>query len=105
MKIAFGVPPEVIEACGAVSPEVAAIMAAAVREKFSADIGLSTSGVLDKSAGEGNPPGLTYVGISDSSGEKTWAHNFARFHDPSGQREAYGALFRLRERILERKLT
>jgi len=104
MKIAFGVPPEIIETYGAVSPEVTAIMAAAVREKFCADIGLSTGGVLQESAGGGNPPGLTYVGISDSSGEKTWGHNFARFRDPSGQREAYGALFRLRERFLELKL-
>jgi nicotinamide-nucleotide amidase len=104
MKIAFGVPSEVIEACGAVSAEVTAIMAAAVREKFSTDIGLSTSGVMQKSAGEGEPPGLTYVGISDSSGEKTWVHNFARFRDPSGQREAFGALFRLRERLMETKL-
>ena len=104
IKIAFGVPPEIIEAYGAVSAEVNAIMAAAVREKFSADIGLSISGVLQKSTEEGNPPGLTYVGISDSSGEKTWAHNFARFRDPSGQREAFGALFRLRERLMELKL-
>ena len=105
MKIAFGVPPEIIETYGAVSPEVTAIMAAVVKEKFSADIGLSTGGVLQKPAGEGEPPGLTYVGISDSSGEKTWGHNFARFRDPSGQREAFGALFRLRERLLELKLT
>ena len=104
MKIAFGVPPEIIETYGAVSPEVTVIMAAVVKEKFSADIGLSTGGVLQKPAGEGEPPGLTYVGISDSSGEKTWGHNFARFRDPSGQREAYGALFRLRERILELNL-
>jgi len=104
IKTAFGVPPEIIETYGAVSAEVTAIMAAAVREKFSADIGLSTSGVMQKSPGEGEPPGLTYVGISDSSGEKTWGHNFARFRDPSGQREAFGALFRLRERLLELKL-
>ena len=104
IKIAFGVPSEVIETYGAVSAEVTAIMAAAVRERFSADIGLSTSGVIEKSTGKESPPGLTYVGISDSSGEKTWGHNFARFRDPSGQREAFGALFRLRERLLELKL-
>lgn len=101
IKIAFGVPKEVIENYGAVSPEVAAIMAAAVKERFSTDIGLSTTGVMQKSPDDEIPPGLTYVGISDSSGEKTWGHNFARFRDPSGQREAYGALFRLRERLLE----
>jgi nicotinamide-nucleotide amidase len=103
-KIAFGVPPEIINTYGAVSTEVAAIMAAAVRERFSADIGLSTSGVMQEPAARGEPPGLTYAGISDSSGEKTWGHNFARFRDPSGQREAYGALFRLRERLMELKI-
>jgi nicotinamide-nucleotide amidase len=101
VKIACEVPPEVIDTYGAVSPEVAVIMAAAVREKFSADIGLSTSGVMPKSKSKDRPPGLTCVGISDSSGERSWTHNFARFRDPSGQREAYGALFRLRERLLE----
>ncbi len=105
IKIAFGVPREVIENYGAVSPEVASIMAAAVKERFSADIGLSTTGVMQQSPNGEIPPGLTYVGISDSSGEKTWGHNFARFRDPSGQREAYGALFRLRERLLEINLT
>jgi len=103
-KIAFGVPPEVIATYGAVSPEVAGIMAAMIRERFSADIGLSTSGISQKSTVKGEPPGLTYVGISDASGEKTWGHNFARFRDPSGQREAYGALFRLRERLIELKI-
>lgn len=103
-KIAFGVPQEVIATYGTVSPEVASIMAAMVRERFSADIGLSTSGVMQEPAARGEPPGLTYVGISDSSGEKTWGHNFARFRDPSGQREAYGALFRLRERLIELKI-
>jgi len=103
-KIAFGVPPEVIATYGAVSPEVAGIMAAMIRERFSADIGLSTSGISQKSTVKGEPPGLTYVGVSDASGEKTWGHNFARFRDPSGQREAYGALFRLRERLIELKI-
>jgi len=103
-KIAFGVPPEVIATYGPVSPEVAGIMAAMIRERFSADIGLSTSGISQKSTVKGEPPGLTYVGISDASGEKTWGHNFARFRDPSGQREAYGALFRLRERLIELKI-
>jgi nicotinamide-nucleotide amidase len=101
VKITCGIPSEVIATYGAVSPEVTVIMAAAVRERFSADIGLSTSAVMPKSESEGRPAGLTCVGISDSYGEKNWTHNFARFRDPSGQREAYGALFRLRERLLE----
>ena len=100
-----GVPEDLIKKYGAISPEVTEVMAMAVREQFSADIGLSTSGVMKTSDNEGNRPGLTYVGIADSHGVKTWGHNFSRFREHSGQREAVGALFRLRQRLAETGVT
>lgn len=104
IKTAWGVPREVIEAYGAISAEVARAMAAAARERLSADFGLSTSGIIGADNPAGLPPGLTYVGLADSAGQRSWEQNYARFRDESGQREATGALFRLRERLMERNL-
>ena len=101
VKITSGVPATLIEKYGAISPEVTEVMALAARERFSADIGLSTSGVTRNTPELGNQPGLTFVGIADAYGVKTWGHNFSRFREYSGQREAIGALFRLRQRLLE----
>ena len=101
IMVKCGVPEDLINKYGAISPEVAEVMAMAVREQFSADIGMSTSSVMKNPDSEGNRPGLTYVGIADSRGVKTWAHNFSRFREHSGQREAVGALFRLRQRLAE----
>jgi nicotinamide-nucleotide amidase len=98
-KIAFGVPAPTIEKYGAVSPEVAEAMAEAARQKLSADIGLSTSGILTEYISERKRPGMTYIGIADDTGRDSWPQNYARFRDELGQREAIGAFYRLRERL------
>ncbi len=98
-KIAMGVPKELIDKHSAVSAEVAEAMAVAARETLSADIGLSTSGILTEHVSEQRRPGLTYIGIADANGQASWHQNFARFRDELGQREATGAFFRLRERL------
>ena len=72
-KIAFlGVDGEAIKAHGAVSSEVAAMMAEGVRKISGADIGLSATGI----AGPGGatmekPVGLMYAGISTKDGTQT----------------------------------
>jgi nicotinamide-nucleotide amidase len=101
IKIAMGVPKELIDTHGAVSPEVAEAMAVAARVNLSADIGLSTSGILTEHVSERRRPGLTYIGIADSDGQASWSQNYARFRDELGQREATGAFFRLRERLIK----
>jgi nicotinamide-nucleotide amidase len=100
IKISMGVPAQVISEFGAVSGEVAEAMAEAVRQQFSADIGLSTTGILTKQVSQEKRPGLTYIGIADSAGSDSWPQNFARFRDELGQREATGAFYRLRERLI-----
>ena len=100
IKVAWGVPKQLIEKHGAISKEVAEAMAAAARETLSADIGLSTSGVLSEHISEQERPGLTYIGLADELGQSSWPQNFARFRDEAGQREAIGALFRLREKLI-----
>ena len=68
----LGVPPRLIEAHGAVSPEVAAAMAEGVRKRLGADLGLSTTGVAGPSGGTPEKPvGLVYLGLATSKGTQT----------------------------------
>lgn len=100
-KIVLGVPQKVLETYGPASPETAESMAEAARQKLSADIGLSTSGILSEYISERKRPGLTYIGIADATGCESWPQNYARFRDELGQREAIGAFYRLRQRLLK----
>ncbi len=60
------VPQELMKAKGAVSPEVARMMAENVRKKSGADIGLSTTGIAGPTGGTAEKPvGLIYIGYSD----------------------------------------
>ena len=105
MKLSWGVPAQLINEYGAISAEVAEAMAVAVREEFSADFGLSTTGVTGREDSEGRPPGLTYIGIADANGKTSWQQNFGRWMDEVRLRGAIAALFRLRERLIELKIT
>ncbi len=68
----LGVPPHLIESHGAVSAEVAAAMAEGVRNRLSADIGISTTGVAGPGGGTPEKPvGLVYVGLATAHGTKT----------------------------------
>jgi nicotinamide-nucleotide amidase len=68
----LGVPAALIEAHGAVSPEVAAAMAEGIRKRLGADLGLSTTGVAGPSGGSPEKPvGLVYLGLSTSKGTQT----------------------------------
>ena len=68
----LGVPPQLIESHGAVSPEVAAAMAEGVRNRLSADIGISTTGVAGPGGGTPHKPvGLVYIGLATAHGTKT----------------------------------
>ena len=104
MKVHWGVQDEIIKKYGAISPEMAESMARAAREKLSADIGLSTTGIVPRGDPDEKPHGLTYVGIADDQGTRSWQQNFARFRDEAARRGAIAALFRLRERLLERNI-
>jgi len=61
----LGVARETIEAVGAVSEEVAGQMAAGVRQRAAADIGLSTTGIAGPTGGSPQKPvGLVFVGLA-----------------------------------------
>ena len=64
--------PTLIEAHGAVSPEVAAAMAEGVRTRLGADLGLTTTGVAGPGGGTlEKPVGLVYLGLATANGTQT----------------------------------
>jgi nicotinamide-nucleotide amidase len=62
------VPPLLIEAHGAVSKEVALVLAENIRALCNADIGLGITGIAGPAGGtQEKPVGLVYVAISDGT--------------------------------------
>jgi nicotinamide-nucleotide amidase len=65
----LGVSPALIEAHGAVSAEVAEAMAVGARDRFGADIAVSTTGVAGPGGGTAEKPvGLVYLGLATAKG-------------------------------------
>ncbi len=64
----LGVSPTELDAKGAVSSEIAAAMAAGVRERLGSKIGLSVTGVAGPGGGSAaKPVGLVWIGIADKA--------------------------------------
>jgi nicotinamide-nucleotide amidase len=64
----LGVPAEVIERHGAVSPEVAEAMAEGVKRRAGVDFGLSVTGVAGPTGGTPEKPvGLVYIALADDA--------------------------------------
>lgn len=64
----LGVDSQLLGERGAVDPEVAISMAAAVRKKFGTDYGLSTTGVAGPGESEGKPSGTVFIGLCGPDG-------------------------------------
>ena len=63
MKVASGVPADIIERHGAISPETANAMALAAAGNLGADYGIGITGVVGPARVEDQPPGLAYLSI------------------------------------------
>ncbi|KQR11118.1 CinA family protein [Cellulomonas sp. Leaf334] len=57
-----------LDARGAVDPDVAAAMAVGVRARLGADVGLATTGVAGPDPQDGKPPGTVHVAVSTPDG-------------------------------------
>jgi nicotinamide-nucleotide amidase len=65
----LGVPPDLIEAHGAVSREVAEAMATGVRGRLGADIGIGITGIAGPGGGTPDKPvGLVWIGLARADG-------------------------------------
>jgi nicotinamide-nucleotide amidase len=66
-----GVPPELIESKGAVSPEVALALAEGIRKTTGATIGVGVTGIAGPGGGTPEKPvGLVHIGIADERGPR-----------------------------------
>lgn len=68
LKVQMGVPREVIDTYGVVSPETAVAMARAVRQLLHADYGLGITGVAGPDKQEDKPAGTVYIAIDGPEG-------------------------------------
>ncbi|MFC5752494.1 CinA family nicotinamide mononucleotide deamidase-related protein [Actinomadura rugatobispora] len=65
----LGVPADLLEAHGAVHPDVAAAMAAGVRERLGATYGVAVTGVAGPEPQDGQAVGTIFVGVASPGGE------------------------------------
>ena len=73
----LGVSPHLLDEKGAVSSEVAKVMALKAREKIKADIGLSVTGIAGPGGGSDQKPvGLVYIAISDKIKTECFKNQF-----------------------------
>jgi PncC family amidohydrolase len=86
----LSVPAEVLAAHGAVSAQVGRAMAEGARERFSADLAASVTGVAGPDGGsEAKPVGLTYVAVAAARGVDV--RRFVWSGDRSANKEASAA--------------
>lgn len=100
MKVALGVPRELIEQYGAISPQVAEAMAKAARERLGGDVGVAITGVAGPDEVEGKPRGTVHIGIVTGDQAVTFSHRYG-FPRPQVKRwAALGSMFQLRRILL-----
>ena len=76
MKL-LNVSQKILNKCGAVSEETAIDMAIGVQEKFSTNIGISTTGIAGPTGGTITKPiGLVFIGLAYNGYSKAYKFNF-----------------------------
>ena len=97
----LGVPQELLDAVGAVSPEVAKAMAAGVRDRLGAEVAVSVTGVAGPGGGsEEKPVGLVYFHAVAPWGEEALRIEGAADRETVRRARSKSALHLLR-RLLE----
>jgi PncC family amidohydrolase len=95
------VPRPMLDALGAVSPEVAAAMAEGVRRRLEATFGAATTGVAGPDPAEGKPVGTVHVAVSAACGTTVRTLALAGGRDEVRQRTVEAVLSLLLHRVRE----
>jgi len=95
------VPRPMLDARGAVSPEVAAAMAEGVRGRLGATFGAATTGVAGPDPAEGKPVGTVHIAVSAAGGTTVRSLALAGTRDDIRQRTVEEVLRLLQRRIRE----
>ncbi len=97
----LGVPEQVLAEHGAVSEPTALAMAEGVRQLYSADYALATTGIAGPGGGtEEKPVGLVYLAVADAEGRVCVRHHWPGTREQFKQRVSQYALNLLRKRVL-----
>ena len=103
----LAVPAALVDAHGAVSPEVAGAMANGARNRFGSDFGIGITGIAGPDGGTPEKPvGLVYIAVASTRGVRVEKSVFLGRRADVRYRSAQLALVMLRDAILDRdKLT
>ncbi|HEY3398630.1 MAG TPA: competence/damage-inducible protein A [Armatimonadota bacterium] len=97
----LGVPAELLEKFGAVSPEVAAAMAEGARQRSGADYAVAVTGIAGPDGGTPDKPvGLVYLAVSDAAGTETLQQSWPGSREQFKQRVSQLALDLVRRRVI-----
>lgn len=95
------VPKEIVEAKGAVSPEVAEALAVGVRQGLAADVGIGVTGIAGPTGGTPEKPvGLVYVASSSRDGVEVLQRQLRGDRDQVRERTVQIALDLLRRTVM-----
>lgn len=98
----LGVDPGVLAAEGAVSEQVAREMAIGVREKFRADIGVSTTGIAGPTgATPQKPVGLVFIGVAGKQSVRVRSFSFSGSRADVKHAASEAALNMVQEYLIE----
>jgi nicotinamide-nucleotide amidase len=105
VKVAeLGVPEEILREHGAVSPETAAAMAAGVRARLGADVGIADTGIAGPGGGSAEKPvGLVYVHVETPDASHGIDFNYAADRDGVRRRAAVAALHLTRRLLTQNR--
>jgi PncC family amidohydrolase len=96
----LGVPQEILETRGAVSPECARAMAEGARRALGTDLAVSTTGIAGPGGGTARKPvGLVYIAVADHDGAAAVEHHFTGDRAAVTSAACVAALTMLLERI------
>jgi nicotinamide-nucleotide amidase len=104
VKMEYGVPPEIVDEYGVISPECARAMAKAARERFEASVGVGITGVAGPEEQEGKPVGTIHIAIDAIwAAPQSMSYVFPQGRTAVKRRAVTTALVLLRQALLEYK--